>query len=251
MNEPQSTPVVAILCLPSVKSGGTFRVRGKSAKPYEFRMDRRHNMLVREYHSLELFYREEGDIRGNTANPFAITTLLGASNPVLQAKEAVDKLIGASQQVELSARTAALREIIATAQDALAKIEGPLVEVPAAMTLPAIAATPIQSTATSVNSDNSEDPTRRRAGLRTERWQDGNGVLVEPSKAPDGSLTKQVAAGGVHTQAELASAELSSLRIIAKELGLSLQQATGGAKSRAMLVGDILEAEQKPAKLLS
>lgn len=230
MNETQSTPVVAILCLPSVKSGGTFRVRGKSTKPYEFRMDRKHNMLVREYHSLELFYREEGDIRGNTANPFAITTILGATNPVLQAKEAVAKLIGATLQVDLSARTAALQEIIATAQEALAKIEEQQGERPAP---PPAEPVTIAKRAPAVD-------------LKTARWKGDNGVPVEPSKAPDGSLTKQVAPGGVHTQAELASAELTSLRTIAKDLGISLQQPTGGAKSRAMLVADILAAEQKP-----
>lgn len=225
-------PVIATLCLPTVKAGATFRVFGKSRKPLEFRRSQKHQMLVREYTSAEEFHRDEADIRGALGSPYIITTLLGVGHPVIGAKEALAKLIGSTQQVDITTRKAALADLIETAQAAIDRMDGKAVEPPVPVPHAPILAEPVPPP----------------VALRSAGWKGDDGVPVEvPKTLVPGT---QPMLGGVHTHAELMNADVTpmdSLRAIARHLGISLHQPTGGAKSRPMLVADVLAAEHQKA----
>lgn len=75
---------------------------------------------------------------------------------------------------------------------------------------------------------------------------------LDPAVEPEASKrpARTVPRGGRHTNAELMDGTLTpmeTLRTLAKDLGISLHQPTGGAKSRPMLVADVLAAEQQKA----
>lgn len=222
--EPIQPPVVATLCLPTVKAGATFRVTGACNKPYEFRRHPRHQTLVREYTSLETFYREEKDIRMKLGSPYVITTLLGVTHPVVQAKEAVAKLIASAREVDISQRSAALREIIDAAQGAIILMEqqasggAPSSPVPVA---------PAPS------------PRTPAVEFPNTRWKDeSTGLPVEGDKpAP--------VANGQHTQADLMTGEWEEVKLIAKGLEIKLTKPTGGAKGRPELVNEILMVQRQ------
>lgn len=232
MTEPITPPVIATLCLPTVKAGATFRVYGKSRKPIEFRRHPKHQMLVREYTSAEEFHRDDRDIREALGSPYVITTLLGVTHPVIQAKEALVKLIGATQQVDITTRKAALMDLVEAAQAAIDRMDGNAVESPAVVATPSILAEPVPPP----------------VAMRSAGWKSEDGVPVEAVKTQGGP--QAVALGGIHTHAELMNADVTpmeTLRAIAKHLGISLHQTTGGAKGRTMLVADVLAAEQQKA----
>lgn len=220
--EPIPPPVVATLCLPTVKAGATFRVMGACNKPYEFRRQPRHQMLVREYTSMETFYREEKDIRMKLGSPYVITTLLGVTHPVMQAKEAVAKLIAASREVDISHRSAALREIIDSAQSALIAMDQPPAEVPAAA--PAVDAAPRTPPVEFPNT----------------RWKDeSTGLPVDGDKPA-------AVANGRHTHVQLMQdLGWEEVKAIAKGLGIALTKPTGGAKGRGDMATEIMLAERQ------
>lgn len=226
--QPELPPVCVTLCLTSVKSGKSQRIAGARAQ-YEFKWHEGHRALCREYRSIEVFYREEADMRKNHGNPFAITTLLGTTHPVAQAMESVKTLIASSQRVDSTTRAAALRDIIALAETEIARINAPLVELPPPEKQPSVKREPAVK-------------------LNTAGWKDAKGVPVTNS-VPDenpGALTKPVSTGGPHTQAELMQGGIESVRVEAKRLGIPTHT-SNGAVSRVDLVKAIIAAEEKQA----
>lgn len=201
-------------------------------KKYEFKWSDQHQKMVREYTSPATFLAEEIDIRRNTKSQYVICTLMGSPHPVTCANDAVATLIASGRSIGSPARRAALAGIVESAQAAIAAIDAPPPdeETPA----PPVVVPPEQPPASSV------DPTR---------WKDSTtGVPLDIPPVPvPGDVTRPLPLNRQHTQAELMQGGIADVREIAKKLGISLMQPTGGAKSREMLVNDILAAQRQKA----
>lgn len=233
MNDTPEAAVCATLYLhnhPHTRFAFVFGLK----KKYEFKWSETHRKLIREYTSPSIFAAEEQDLRSNLRNQYVVCTLMGSTNPVVCAKDGLATLIASGRSIGSPARRAALAEIVETARAAIAVIDAP----------------PTEEETPDPNADKPVPEQVPVSSLGPNGWKDAEtGFPLDETPVPvTGEITIPVRVHGRHTQAELeGGAELSSLRTIAKELGISTQQPTGGAKSRSMLVKDILAAEQKQA----
>lgn len=223
---PDNNAPFAILFIENVRSGRTAMVYGLSGKRYEFRWNEEHKRLLRTYDSAAMFTAEEMDIRKNLRQSYVILTMLGSTNALINAKDALKVLVGANRTTSIIDRRKALVDLAETAMAAVKVIDAPPEdEAP----------------------DHPLAPQKPHAPLAT----DMRAVRLDPPvrayAPPSDALTKPVEVGGIHTQEELMRGEIAGVRAIAKKLEISIHQPTGGAKSREMLVKDIMAAEQQKA----
>lgn len=99
---------VATLFIHGAKGTRVVFAYGRSGTKYKFHHDPSTRMTIRTYQSVEVFRREELDLRRNATQPHPICTMMGAINPAQLAVESVRALLADHLRVSVLTKREAL-----------------------------------------------------------------------------------------------------------------------------------------------